>query len=613
MAIRFPVSVRKPLGVFRRIWHDPGPPPPEPPAPYVQQPVAARTPVALVVLTVDRCALVFGQGPCTATGTPCYNTWSTCRIPSAYSRVTHDLKFSSVDAPLPFDFVRPYLKEGGVRLNPTEIRAGLSFDGQPLRTVSGRISVEMLDEPDGDVGIDPYLSVRLDPPRGTYWKKFIARNRNYYGRPLRVYEGFLGDAEEDFALKWAGKIENISMGRGMVRIEAADILRDLSRIEIPPKVSITTLTVVSAEETTAVSLSSVDGLPASGFVQIGEEIVGYSGVDAASRQITGLSRGQFGTSAAASAVKSKVSIVRQIAPTNPWDLLVGLLESDAGMAPADVDEASFAYWRDWPGGDPDFSTVLTEPVKLDRLVTEIVDLLDARIWVNEDMQVTIRRNIPNRPGRSYVDVTDDLHLIHQSGSVDLNEKSRITRLAVYWDKTPLGKADDVQSYGRVDIAVDADAEGESGYGSVTEKKLFCRWIGLTHLQEETAARYMRNLAMRQVARYSDAQPLVSFEVDLKDASIRTGDYLRLSTDELLRTDGSPIDRQVFQVVKRGKRKADRIAVTAMATGTRRVAIIAPASMAGRSYADATLEEREYGFIAGSDGRVSDGTRGYAPW
>ena len=34
-----------------------------------------RTPIDLVVLTLDFCTLTFGQGACTATGEPCYNTY----------------------------------------------------------------------------------------------------------------------------------------------------------------------------------------------------------------------------------------------------------------------------------------------------------------------------------------------------------------------------------------------------------------------------------------------------------------------------------------------------------------------------------------------------------
>ena len=46
----------------------------------------SRTPVSLVVLTLDYCDNAFGAAPCNATGTPCYNTYRTCKDKDHYSR-----------------------------------------------------------------------------------------------------------------------------------------------------------------------------------------------------------------------------------------------------------------------------------------------------------------------------------------------------------------------------------------------------------------------------------------------------------------------------------------------------------------------------------------------
>lgn len=114
--------------------------------------IASRTPekyapVRLVYLHMDYCGNVFGVPPCLATGTPCFNTWRTCKYLPAFFNVGRTYKYSEVDAALPFPGVRPYVK--AVRLLPTEIKTNV--------TVNARVSVVMVDEPDQDIDTDPYL------------------------------------------------------------------------------------------------------------------------------------------------------------------------------------------------------------------------------------------------------------------------------------------------------------------------------------------------------------------------------------------------------------------------------------------------------------------------
>jgi hypothetical protein len=105
-------------------------------------------PVRLVYLHLDYCGNVFGTAPCLATGTPCFNTWKTCKYLSAFDNVGKTYKYSEVAAALPFKGIRPYVKS--VKLLPTEIKTNL--------TVNARVSVTMVDEMDQDVDTDPYLS-----------------------------------------------------------------------------------------------------------------------------------------------------------------------------------------------------------------------------------------------------------------------------------------------------------------------------------------------------------------------------------------------------------------------------------------------------------------------
>lgn len=557
-----------------------------------------RTPIALVLLHLDYCGRVFGVAPCLAVGTPCYNTWKSCRYLPAFLATEKVYKFSLSDAPLPFDGVRPYVRT--VHLLPTEIKTNL--------TVSARVTVEFTDDLDFDVGTDPYVRSRPAGLPRSYFKRLLARNPNYKGRLIEIFEGFLGEGEGEFKKKWVGHLENVTLCKGVVKIESVDLLKNLSKIEVPPKLDLKLSVDLSAAQTGGMTLSSVEGLDDSGYVRIGDEIVGYATRDAATKQLLTLTRGAFATTAAEHKTKEKVQKVRYFAPANPWDILLAMLRVDAGISDDYIDLDAFSYFRDWPGGDVDFSAVISEPEKLDTLFMEVVDLLDAKAWVAEDLRITVRRNIQNEPGRSYRVLSDEAHHVHKTMAVDLNEKSRLTRMFVYWGKKAIGKHEEPSSYDRLDIAIDADAEG--AYGEAVEKKSYCRWISSSYLQEETAAQYVKNIAMRRVRRNRDAQPIIAASLDLKDADVKTGEFIRVSTDEVADLNGAPVLAEIFQVVKR-EHKGTRVNVSLLRLSQRKVAFIAPAGTP--SFSVASDQQKEYGFITVADGRMPDESPGYHIW
>jgi hypothetical protein len=576
---------------------------------YDVPPTEARTSVALVILDLDFCTRTFGVSPCLATGTHCYNTWGTCKYLSAYLAAPKEYKFSSADAKAAFDGCRPYIDS--VKLLPTEIKTNF--------TVSGRVNVDFLDEPDEDVGVDPYWSERSSHP-GTFFKKLLARNKNYKGRRIRVYEGYAGMTEGDYVLRWVGKIENITISGSSVKLEAVDLLKDLSKIEVPPRLAIKLAVDLASGQMAAVTLTSVGGLDVSnGYIRVDDEIIGYATANTETNQLLNLTRGAFGTGAIDHGVNDKVQKCRYFPPTNPYDLLLGMLTVDAAIASEYADSAAFEFYKTWPGGDVDFWTIISEPMKLSDLYFEIVDLLDAKSWVAEDLKITIRRNVANSPGQTLYKLTDADHIIHRSMKVDLNEKSRITRTLIYWQKSPTGKDKEVTSYSRLDVAIDADAESASGYGEVIEKKIYCRWLDTTYQQEELVAQYVRNLAMRQTRRSRDAQALVTLELDTKDSEIKTGNFVQLDSDELLNPDGTPLEASTFQSVRREKKKST-IALTLqrIVSGTR-ICFICPNEDQETptdpypAYASASELEREYGFITENDGLMPNGDPGYIIW
>ncbi len=443
----------------------------------------------------------------------------------------------------------------------------------------------------------------------SYWKRFMARNPNYKGRLLEIYEGQVGMKESEFQRTWVGKLTNVTTQNGEFTFESTDLLKDLSKIDVPPKLDIKLATDLTAEEAQQITLTSVEGLDGAGYIRIRDEIIGYAALVTASKALRTLTRGAFNTEASQYQARDKVQKVRYYVPANPWEILLEMLRVDAAISDADIDLDAFALAKRTPGNDLLFRAVVSEPISLDKLFFEITDLLDAKAWVGEDLRITIRRNVQNAPGRSYYRMTDGENIVDNSASVDFNEKSRLTRMLIYWHKSVLGKMDDVAAFDRLDIAVDAEAEGS--YGDVVEKKVFCRWIDPVTNEENAAGIYVKNLGMRQVRRCRDAQPLIALSLSMRDLAIKTGEHVRLATDELVKFDGDPITNEIFQVVKRELQDDFSLKVSLLRVSTRRLALIAPNGYP--NYLDATDAQREYGFITLDTGLMENEDEGYYIW
>jgi hypothetical protein len=192
-----------------------------------------RTPFRLVKLKLDYCSRVFGTSPCLATGTKCFNTYFTCKYLQAYDTTSKEYAFVSnyvkdliKSAPELFS-ARPYITNVTVR--PTEL--------SEEKTITSQATIDLSDEPDADIGIDPYWSSRgytnIESVKGTFWKKFIARNPNWIKGAVEIYDCFLEDAPGAYTLAFSGKIKDITLNKGGVRIECADLLESLNDIKYP--------------------------------------------------------------------------------------------------------------------------------------------------------------------------------------------------------------------------------------------------------------------------------------------------------------------------------------------------------------------------------------------
>lgn len=575
--------------------------PPLETASVAQQRIAPRTPMSLVVLEMDFCSRTFGVPPCLAAGEPCYSTYPTCKYKAAYVNVGRLYKFTTADAPASLDGARPYVKS--VRLLPTEIR--------DRYTVAGRVTVEMYDEPDGDVGVDPYVTSRAAFPRipGTYWRKWLVRNVNYKGRRIKVYEGLAGMAEAEFDLRWTGKLETIRAEGNTVKIDAADLLKDISRLEIPPKIDCKLRANIGTTTTTLYVTTGVAQLPqAGGTIRIGDEILSYAGYNPETGEMTGVVRAQWGTTAEEASAGAKIQICRVFPKGNPFDLMKSILIDDAGMAASDVDTAAFDLWRDYPARDLDVGPcVVSEPMKASELLGELLDLVNAKMWQSEANRITICRDLGSLPATRIRTISDADSILARSVRLDANEQSRLTRVWLYWDRASVGREDDIATYRRVDVAISPEAEASISYGEIIERKIRSRFLVAAGQVEEEVAEFARNVCMRALMRHIEASPIIMASLDLKDADLRTGDFVDLRTDELPTALGAA-STHPYQVVRREK-TAGAVKLSFLRCPSRRIGHVAANSQA--SYLLATAAERDkYAFVAGNDGLMSNYDSGY---
>lgn len=560
----------------------------------------SRTLITRVKITLPFCANSFGVAPCTATGVPCWNTYHTCKDRENFGATTKTYDFCSADADIPFPGPRPYVKS--VTYLPTEIGGNL--------TKTGRVKVEFADEPDSDVGIDPYVTQRALFPAipGTFFRKLIARNPNYKGGVMEISEGTLGDAEEAFTKKAHVLLETGKVGKGTFTFESVDLLAGLGEIEVPKKVNLKLLGAINDAVTEMILADTSDAatVAASGYVRIGDEVVQYANYDSAQRRLYNCTRHAFGTAPAGHSANDAVQPCRYFAPGNPFDHLKAMLLDDAAYDAALVDSAAFDAWRDWPGGEVNMSALIHEPTKLNEIYMGLVNLLDCKSWVAEDLKLTIARNIPNAPGRSYRELSDAESIIKASASVDLNEESRKTRSVLYWEKSALGKDGEAGSYSRIDVGVNAEAETE--YGDNQQETIYTPWVTNAGIQDEVLAAWISDTLLRRMFGRRDAAPIVKGALDPKDHAVRTGEFATLTTDEILNPDGTPVTTR-FQVVKRDA-KGSKIECQFQRMPVRRAMFYADEAAA--DYDSATPAQQEYGgfYCDEATGKMPNGDDGF---
>jgi hypothetical protein len=250
--------------------------------------------IQIVELKQSLCVNTHGTAPCTATGTKCYNTYATCQDTANFDDTDSTLDFrfhTECENPGLFSGLFPTIQS--ITPTPAFINvASADPDKQPLGR-RAEAKVTLMDHPYHDRFTDPYFRTRSYNPlnRGTFWSKWLARNDQYEGLPVIVYDGFEGDLliemqESHYILE---KISGPDSS-GKVTLHLTDILKraDNDRATVPPisegflaadlNDSATEFDVTPAGAGTATYDDGTLRYPATGTITIGggQEIITYT-------------------------------------------------------------------------------------------------------------------------------------------------------------------------------------------------------------------------------------------------------------------------------------------------------------------------------------------------
>ena len=571
--------------------------------------LSGRVPVTLVEIDIDTCANVFSNSPCTATlngaGLQCFNTFSTCQDTANYSKTVKTLRFCEDVAGLPVDFgAIPSVKS--VNFDPTII--------DPAKTlgIRAKTTITFTDHPYTDSTTDPYVASRFYDPleNGTYWAKFIARNPNYEGRPLRVTVGYFDDdntfqagPSREFVID---KIQGPD-STGKVQLIAKDVLflAEDKKAKLP-KASAGKLSAAIDDLVGSFSVGAGDGAAydLAGTVRIDKELMSFT----RSGDVFAVSRKSFGSGAQEHDADATVQQCLEYTDVNVIDIVRDLLLK-AGIDSAFIPYAEWETERDDWLLFNEYSRVISKPTGVSQLLNEICEQSLISIWWDERVQeIKLKSMSPPLDISTIPTLTDNASFIKGSLQITRLTEQRITQLWLYSELK--NQADDnkkQENYQQVDITVDAKSEDANSLGDVKERIILGTW--LTGVGDAVKL----DMSIKTINKFKKTPIKATFSCDAKDGDVWTGDIIFIETDKIQDIFGQPTTLIMMVTKARESQAGTKIVYEASTAFDYADRIGRWTEETAPDYTSATDAERvTLGFWTDDNGKNPDGTDG-ATW
>lgn len=497
-----------------------------------------RTPLTLVQIDQDFCSLTYGVAPCTAS-TPtnkCFNTRITCQDPNNYTKESLTLTFGKMQSDLPRDMnIIPMLLSvttAPTKINPTNGNRNTSPLGQ--RAVA---TITFQDAPHSDLLVDKYRTERSYIPiaNGTFWTKWLARNPFYQNRPIRIYEGYLGQALEDMQVRHylIDSIDGPDIN-GRVSIIAKDPLKLADRQKSQaPVLTVGELVNDMAIGDTTILLQKAElaDYTSTGTIRIDDEIMTYTAKALVGDyvELSGITRATDGSIEEEHKAEATAQLCLRYTDEKVWEVVYDLLVNYAKIP------ASFINLTDWNAEGnvwlPQFNvtTLISQPTGVGDLINELMEQVLFYIWWDERDQEIKLRAIRPIIGDAPV-LTDNSNIIENTVSFSTDPKNRVSQVWVFWNQRNRAEDLDQESnYQTVELRADLEAESDDQYGESRIRKVYARWI-----QNNAQA---INLAARLLGASYQNPKYIKLRVDAKDRGIWTSDVVDIQNRNIVNFNG----------------------------------------------------------------------------
>ena len=493
-----------------------------------------REPIQIVEIKQPLCANVFGVSPCTATGTgdtKCYNTRATCQDTANYALGT----------PLSFYFGKGRPGEQGlasyiipslvsVSTSPTRVNlASANPDAQGLGN-RALCTITFQDHAHTDRLVDPYLSGRswnpLNADRGSFWTRWLVRNKYRQNIIIVVYEGYVGQTLAAMTSRQYFLSEVVGPdSSGRVTIRGKDILARIE--ERKAQAPVASPGELYADIDASVTSFEVAGAveadyDASGTLIIGDEIMTYTARATSTNGITfsGVTRGTDNTVADSHSAEDAVQQCLRYSDETPDDVLNDLLSVYGGIDSSYLDTSGWATEVDTYLSLYRVNALITSPTSVFKLVSDLQEQMLFFVWWDERtrlVKLKAIRGIDIEPDT----ITDATNII--SGSIAFTEKprERASQVWVYFGQNDFTtKPDDAEAFSNAYIIANLESETDELYGEPSIRKIFAYFL--------TSSQLAANTASKIITRYVDVPSEVKFRMDAKDRTYWIGDTFYLS-------------------------------------------------------------------------------------
>jgi hypothetical protein len=150
--------------------------------------------------------------------------------------------------------------------------------------------------------------------------------------------------------------------------------------------------------------------------------------------------------------------------------------------------------------------------------------------------------------------------------------------------------------------VDTTGEGVNAYGTSNARTILNRWVASLQLADE--------IGIRLLKRYKSTPRQVAFQIDAKDATLKTGDLVDVSSRLIQGVDGAPYLIRCIVTESREVVAGSQYEYTVMQSDDTLGTAVLIAPDGTPDWTSATAEQKAtYMYISNDSGLMSDGATG----